>query len=255
MHRRGERKRRLVAWGVLAFVVLTGIAWFTDWERDDTSAAERSEAAPVAVGSIDLGASEWREFEPPFGNANTFVVSGPSVLEVFGDSAASLRWRTLDFDVPEDLIMSWKWKVDSEPIPMNLASSASDRPIAVMVGFAHEESSPFARFVRALPFLPDDMPGRTLMYVWGGTHHRGDVLDGPYPSIMPGHLLICRPGGSPLGEWFKESVALADDYLRLFGEKPTKITHLAIAADSDNSESESRAFLSNLRLHRSSSGD
>jgi hypothetical protein len=136
---------------------------------------------------------------------------------------------------------------------MDLGERGDDRPLALMVGFAYEGNTVLSKVLKATPFVPSDVPGRTIMYTWGGAHERGDEVESPYGAVMPGRLVILRPGGSPHGEWLAESVSPAEDYRRLFGEEPTLLTHLGITADTDNTRSASHASLADLRFERTTS--
>ena len=233
-------------------VVITALVAGAIWIRGQESFGAPVVAAPLleraALDSLDLGSEAWTEFRPPTGEANTFTLHGSSEIEVSGTAAASIRWRVMDQPVEGELELNWRWRVEAEPEPMPLDAGGSDRPVAVMVGFASGAPPLLVRLARKLPFLPSNLPDRTLMYVWGGTHERGQTLDSPFPKVMPGYVFVLRPGGSPHGEWFEESVSIADDYRRLFGEEPTRISHLGITSDGDNTKSKCHAFVADLRL-------
>ena len=59
-------------------------------------------------------------------------------------------------------------------------------------------------------------------------------------------IKVLRPADSPTGEWLEERVDLAADYREAFGEAPSDPTQLAIQADTDNTDSTSRAAVADL---------
>ena len=92
-------------------------------------------------------------------------------------------------------------------------------------------------------FLGDDR-ARVLMYVWGGNHMRGEILPTPYLGEL-GRTLILRPAGTGQA---RERVNLKADFQRAFGTKPTRLVGIAISADSDDTGTQIRARVSNMRL-------
>ena len=91
----------------------------------------------------------------------------------------------------------------------------------------------------------EDAPGRVLRYVFCGRHQPGEVVESPYLGSA-GLMRVLRPASSPAGKWFTEQVDLAADYRLAFGEEPPDPTQIAIQADTDNTQSASRALVADL---------
>jgi hypothetical protein len=83
-----------------------------------------------------------------------------------------------------------------------------------------------------------------LVYVWGGDHARGDVLDSPYLEAR-GKTLILRGAGTGA---HTETVDLAADYARIFGGTPQALVGIAVSADSDDTETAIRAQISGMTI-------
>jgi Protein of unknown function (DUF3047) len=73
------------------------------------------------------------------------------------------------------------------------------------------------------------------------------VVESPYLGSA-GFIRVLRPADSPTGKWFTEQVDLAADYRLAFGEEPPDPTQIAIQADTDNTESQSRALIADLHF-------
>jgi Protein of unknown function (DUF3047) len=119
----------------------------------------------------------------------------------------------------------------------------------VYVGFPYQagEASFLDRLKRPLveSWAGENAPGRVLRYVFCGSHERGEVVESPYLGSA-GFMRVLRPADSPTDEWFTEQVDLAADYRQAFGEEPPNPTQIAIQADTDNTQSTSRALVADL---------
>ena len=58
--------------------------------------------------------------------------------------------------------------------------------------------------------------------------------------------MVLRSAASPTGEWLEEQVDLVADYRAAFGEAPPDPSQIAIQADTDNTDSTSRAQVADL---------
>jgi hypothetical protein len=73
---------------------------------------------------------------------------------------------------------------------------------------------------------------------------RGDILPTPYLNEL-GRTLILRPASTGQAS---ERVNLRTDFQRAFGTEPTRLVGIAISADSDDTDTQIRARVSNLRI-------
>ena len=63
--------------------------------------------------------------------------------------------------------------------------------------------------------------------------------------------IVVRGTGTALAQWTSERRDLGADFLRAFGDESTRVpalTAIAVAADSDNTDSHSEAYVDSLRL-------
>jgi Protein of unknown function (DUF3047) len=197
-----------------------------------------------------LQAQGWRELANPNKAANAYRASPEGAIEVVSHNSVSTLYRPVDANLRERPTLTWRWRVE-EPAPATdlSAKGQDDCSLAVYVGFPYssDQASFFERLKRPLveTWAGEDAPGRVLRYVFCGRHQQGEVVESPYLGSA-GFIRVLRPADSPTGKWFEEQVDLAADYRLAFGEEPPDPTQIAIQADTDNTRSQSRAFVAGL---------
>jgi Protein of unknown function (DUF3047) len=206
-------------------------------------------AATAMVGP-ELEAEGWRELSNPNKAENAYTATSEGAIEVVSNNSVSTLYRPVTANIRERPVLTWRWRVE-EPAPATdlSAKGQDDCSLAVYVGFPYEsgEASFFERLKRPLveSWAGENAPGRVLRYVFCGSHERGDVVESPYLGSA-GFIRVLRPADSPSDEWFTEQVDLAADYRQAFGEEPPDPTQIAIQADTDNTQSTSRASVADL---------
>lgn len=140
--------------------------------------------------------------------------------------------------------MSWSWAVEQSVPPTDLSrKGGDDRNLSLYAIFMPKGAVAKARG-RGISALLKEQDVRVLMYVWGGNHPRGTTLKSPYVGAR-GRTIALREAGIGLHE---ERVDLRTDLHQTFGDADLSLVGLAISADSDDTDSQIRASLSNLRL-------
>ncbi len=197
-----------------------------------------------------LQAKGWEEFVFKDKRTNHFSAHGDSGIEIVSQSSVSLLQIPVSIDIESQPILRWRWCV-TEPVPTTRLSvkGADDRSLAIYVAFPFlaEEATAFERIERKVieATAGKDAPGRVLMYVWGGDGDRGALVESPYLGTS-GMMKILRPARTPSGQWFAESIDIAEDYRQAFGSKAPNPLHIAISADTDDTESTARGVIMNL---------
>jgi Protein of unknown function (DUF3047) len=207
------------------------------------------EMARASVGP-ELLAAGWRELANPNKAENAYSAGPEGAIEVVSSNSVSTLYRPVEADISERPILTWRWRVDEAAPATDLSQKGEDDcSLAVYVGFPYEseDASFFERLKRPLveSWVGEDAPGRVLRYVFCGREQRGTVVESPYLGSA-GFMRILRPTDSPTGTWFTEQVDLAADYRQAFGEEPPNPTQIAIQADTDNTQSASRAMVADL---------
>jgi hypothetical protein len=207
-------------------------------------------ASAQAIVGPGLEAAGWRELPNPNKPENTFSAGPDGAVEVVSQDSVSTLFKPVEVDLDERPILTWRWRVDEAAPATDLSAKGEDDcSLAVYVGFPYDpgEASLFERLKRPLveSLAGEDAPGRVLRYVFCGAHPQGATVESPYLGDA-GMIKVLRPADSPTGEWLEERVDLAADYREAFEEAPPDPTQLAIQADTDNTDSTSRAQVADL---------
>jgi hypothetical protein len=189
----------------------------------------------------------------PFTQFRIVSRDGTRVLEV----EARLSYGNLVHDLPpggKGSKLSWRWRVErgiaaGDPQQRN----GDDHPIAVCAMFDVPMTSlsfvdrQMLRAARAMG--GDDVPSATLCYTWDERLAPGTALESPFTRRV--RYLVLRGQGDVQHEWRREERDLRADFQRLFGEEAKgspPLQAVAVAADADNTQGHSLAWLADLAL-------
>lgn len=194
-------------------------------------------AAPVSFDE------NWKHQRFSLFSGNDYARRG-GALGVTSDASVSLLYRALPKTAWQARGASWNWQVSQSVPPTNLArKGGDDRNLALYFVFLPEAEAERAQGSRVTRLLSND-DVRVLVYVWGGDHARGEVLNSPYLGAR-GKTVVLRGAGT--GE-ARESVDLDADFRRAFGGQATSLVGLAVSGDSDDTDSMIRARISGLQV-------
>lgn len=188
--------------------------------------------------------NNWKEQRFSLFGSNDFALNGGS-LGVKSKGTVSLLWTALPQSMWPKAQASWDWAVDQSVPATDLSKKGGDdRNLAMYFIFLPQQAAQRAQN-KGVKALLDNPDVRVLMYIWGGSHSRGDILRSPYLGTR-GRSIIKRSAGTGTAS---ERVNLAQDYQRAFGEPIQSLVGLAVSADSDDTKTESSAMISNLRVN------
>jgi hypothetical protein len=176
----------------------------------------------------------------------SYSISG-STLAINADQSSSVVYGVVPMAARRATSARWQWQVSRGVGPTNLAArGGDDRAIALHFVFVDADTA--ARFGDTTPSMSRLLGlrgGRTLIYVWGGNAARGTVLDSPYLRGR-GKTVVLRSAGT--GGWTNESVNLAADHQRAFGQSKDTLIAVGVSSDSDDTGAVNIATLRNLTL-------
>ena len=175
--------------------------------------------------------------------SNDYQLGGER-LDILSDGTVSLLWRPVPRALWQADRASWRWAVDQGVRATDLTrKGGDDRNLAIYFVFVDRASAEkLSR--RSARRLLRNQNTRALVYVWGGDYPPGTVLESPYGNGLL-KTLIARPAG--IGA-FSESVDLATDYARAFGDPRGVLVGIGITADSDDTDGRIVASISDLRV-------
>lgn len=182
----------------------------------------------VAVGHFsDKGLTQWQE-KSFVGHTRYRIVEmdGEKVLSASTRSSASALYRELEIDVGKMPILSWSWRIDNiYNIGEPERKAADDYP---------------ARLYVVVKYGMFPWQTRALNYIW--CNKQTNKTFWPNPFSKKAIMIPVRCGVEGLGQWHRESVNVAADYYRFFGQKIDTVHGIAIMSDSDNAGGAAQAF-------------
>lgn len=199
-------------------------------------------AGAVAAEPVRFGAG-WTEQNFRLLSGNDYGLGGDAVT-VRSDGTVSLIWTTLPRRQWGARRAAWRWQVDAGVPPTDLRrKGGDDRNLALYFVFLPEAEAARAQGDGIRRLLNNDAV-RVLVYVWGGAHDRGAILESPYLGAR-GRTVVLRPAGTGAA---RERVDLASDFARAFGGTAPALVGLAVSADSDDTDSRIVGRVSGLTL-------
>ena len=141
-------------------------------------------------------------------------------------------YRTVDVDLKEFPILSWKWKVNRLPPEGDIREKSKDDQAAQV----------YVVFPTSLLQMRSPMIG----YLWDSNAPAGTIADG-HSVMNPIKIVVLQSGSKRLGEWVQERRNVAEDYQRLF-EKDSlpKVGRVAIWINTQHTKSSAEATFADL---------
>jgi hypothetical protein len=180
---------------------------------------------------------------------------GRRVLHSVSDGATSGLRCDVDIDPNEMPWLHWTWRVDRMDLRATVAADElDDSPTRVIVAFDGDNSllSPrdrlFHEMVEAVTGYV--APFATLMYVWDGSAPTEGIY--LYPRTGRIRYLVVESGAARTGRWLIHSRNVVEDYRRVFGGKPGRVTAVAVLTDSDDLKTHSEAWYGDVTFSRAS---
>lgn len=200
-------------------------------------------AAPVHAGPVDLSTG-WEPLEFSGRVPNRFVTA-PDGISVESEAAVSMIYAPVGAQDRGTARAAWTWTVDEGVPPTDLTQKGGDdRNLSLYFLFLPPDRAEKLAGKASLTRLLRDRKARVLVYVRGGDHSEGEVLQSPYLGKR-GVSIIKRGVGDGT---FTENVDLRADYRAAFGDDPVELVGLALSADSDDTNSRIVARIGDLRL-------
>ncbi|QWD32537.1 DUF3047 domain-containing protein [Polynucleobacter paneuropaeus] len=233
--------------------------------NDDSSSSTPAEALPTQenlpkFSNQNSGATMptgWTFYRiAPFKKNTVYHLEkyqGRTVLSASSKTAASGLAIKLRPRQAQNLWLKWEWKAIA-PIPEadNTERHHDDAPLRILVAFDGNKSKLALKekmnFEMASLISGQEMPYATLMYIWSGKSPVNSILDNAHTSRIK--MIVMDSGWEGLGDWRKHEQDLATDYKRAYGENPGEVIGIALLTDTDNTNSETRAFYGDIELIR-----
>jgi len=199
-------------------------------------------ALPAIAAPVPFDGS-WKTQRFSLFSSNDYGFNGTSV-SVVSDGSVSLAYRALPEPFWDASSASWSWSVQ-EGVPATdlRRKGGDDRNLALYFVFLPPGQAQALQGASVRNLLTNDA-ARVLVYVWGGAHERGAVLDSPYLGSR-GKTIVLRGAGTGSAS---ETVNLSRDFADAFGGDAA-LVGIALSGDSDDTDSRIRASISGLNLN------
>jgi len=163
--------------------------------------------------------------------------AGRNVLRAESKAAASGIIHPLELDPQDYPWVRWSWKATNIIRSADLTrKEADDFParLYVMFDYPMTKLSFVERSLVRLTRLVygEGVPLATLCYVWDGKAPAGTVAPSAYTSRV--RMIVVQSGAGRVDEWVAFERNVLADFQAAFGESPSRITGVAVAADTDN---------------------
>jgi Protein of unknown function (DUF3047) len=179
--------------------------------------------------------------------------SGKTVVRASADASASGLIHRLDVDPKTYPLLTWRWKVtDLITAADNTQKNAEDSPVRVVVSFEGDmdrlSMDDRLFFDQMRVFTGQQMPYATLMYIWENRVPAGTVIPNRHTSRV--RMLVAESGRDRVGLWQDVTRNVYEDYRRVFGEEPGRITAIGIMTDTDNTGANTHAYYGDMQFLR-----
>jgi hypothetical protein len=178
---------------------------------------------------------------------------GRTVVKASASSSASGLVHPLDVNPAEYPLLQWRWKIDALiPSADNTRKHTEDAPVRVVISFDGDldklDFSDRMFFDQVKAFTGHELPYATLMYIWENRVATGTVIPNLHTTRIK--MVVAQSGREKVGAWSEESLNVYEDFWRAFGERPGRITSIAIMTDTDNTGENALAYYGDIAFKR-----
>lgn len=181
----------------------------------------------------------------------TVVDEGIVVLKASSHNTASLMGIHTDFDPRAFPLLSWRWKViQGIPTAETQNRSREDAPVRLMVSFSGDTRK-IGALDRAAAAVAESISGQALpyaelMYIWGGKVAVDSITTSSLTSRI--RMLAVAADDQGLGRWHNYTRNLVEDFRRVFGEEPGRVTAIQLMTDTDNTGGNAEALYGDISV-------
>ncbi|MGH7308504.1 MAG: DUF3047 domain-containing protein [Candidatus Rokuibacteriota bacterium] len=207
---------------VLALVLAVPAAWAAD-----RAVIEDWKAYPVGTKGIPPG-WQGQNWGTPAYDFRIVENDGQRALHMQSRSEGSTISKEVKGITLQDTpILEWRWKAVTLPKSGNACKKATDdQAVQVYVTW---------------PRFPAAVRSRSIGYVWDSTAPVGTVCKSEKSGVVT--YIVVRSGPGELGKWLTEQRDVRADFKKLYGEEPGAPGAISVASDSNDTGSETEAFV------------
>lgn len=214
-------KKRLLA--PLALVLLVSAA---------AAAVDRIVIADFSGGVDAQGVPSGWQLKEKSGKAEFAVIRDGDLHALrlrSADTSFSIQ-KSVDLDVKQYPILTWKWKVTKLPAGGDFRKSKTDDQAAQL----------FLAFSKT----------KAIVYVWDTSAPQGLMEDASGPFFMSIKAVVVRSGKAETGKWITETRNVHEDYRKFFGEDPPPVQGVRLQINSQHTETSAESYFADVVLEK-----
>lgn len=179
------------------------------------------------------------------------TIAGVTAVEARANGSMALLARPLTVDLAATPILCWRWFVDA-PIARGdmTKKSGDDYAARVYVAFDMPDKALSAgtrlKLSLARRLFGANVPDAAVNYVWDNRNPVGTRRKSAYTDRA--EVIVAETGTARAGAWVSERADVAADFAAAFGDRPGKAIQIAVASDTDNTNSVARAGFADLHF-------
>lgn len=176
-----------------------------------------------------------------------------TILKAVSNNSASGYVHKISIDPKVFQFLSWHWKIDNIISQADINTKAGDDyPARIYITFEYDATrlSGWEKFkVDAYYIVHGEYPPLAVLnYVWDNRQPIGYSVANAFTNSV--QMLVAQSGNKNTGKWVKQKTNIYQDYIRVFGEAPGKITAIAIMTETDNTKSSATAYYGDIVLSK-----
>jgi hypothetical protein len=163
------------------------------------------------------------------------------VIKAESEQSASGLIRKIDIDLEKYPVVSWRWKVTSNPKNATDDTREGDDHAARLYFIFNPPKKSLFGQLKTFFGIPNT---HAINYIWAIDMEPGTFRNSPYTdqSIM----FAVDTGQRQMGEWVTHRRNLLDDYRKIFDRNPSHISAVAVMTDTDNSQGQVTAYYGDI---------
>lgn len=179
--------------------------------------------------------------------------AGRTVLHAYADRSSSGLRHIVDIDINKKPWLTWSWKTSTLIAGAdNTQRETEDSPVRIVLAFDGDHGKlslmDAILFDTAKLLTGNELPYATLMYVWENKAPVGTVIANTRTGRI--QMMVAESGPAKVGQWVTYQRNVADDYQKIFGEKPGRLIGVGVLTDTDNTGQKVDAWYGDIRLLR-----
>lgn len=174
---------------------------------------------------------------------------GTTVVEARADGSSSGLIELVDIDPRKYPWLTWRWKVPQRlPGVDNTTREGDDAPARIDVSFDGDSKNLtfgdrlWAAQVKTWTGMA--LPYATLEYVWGDGAPPETTIINTWTARI--RMVMVESGPEHVGQWVTEKRNVYEDYRRVFGEEPGRITTIGIITDTDATSQKTEGYYGDI---------